>query len=139
MRNLPIAFVICANPEPIGLAIKHKYGLTTVSGDYEARRILEKFVDVYVDMSEPLMLDEFVYWLWKNAGKNMGDYAFIARLDESYVKAITTSIHHEMQPLSRLWKPTIRFMGICDCSGRRSIGSARAISRTAISSGAHGT
>jgi Cdc6-like AAA superfamily ATPase len=39
MRDLPLAFIVCANPEPIGLAIKHKYGLTTASGDYEARRI----------------------------------------------------------------------------------------------------
>jgi hypothetical protein len=87
MRNLPLAFIICANPEPIGLAIKHKYGLSTASGDYEARRILEKFVDVYVDMSEPIMLDEFVQWLWKDAGKYVGDYAFIFQLDATYISS----------------------------------------------------
>jgi hypothetical protein len=84
MRDIPIAFIICANPEPIGLAIKHKYGLSTASGDYEARRILEKFVDVYVDMSEPIMLDSFVQWLWKDLKKDIGDYAFIYRLDAAY-------------------------------------------------------
>jgi hypothetical protein len=45
MRNCPIVFVVCANPGPIGLAIKHRYGLQSDTGDYEARRILEKFVD----------------------------------------------------------------------------------------------
>lgn len=87
MRDLPLAFIICANPEPIGLAIKHKYGLSTASGDYEARRILEKFVDVYVDMSEPIMLDGFVKWLWKDAGKYIGDYAFIFHLDSTYISS----------------------------------------------------
>ena len=35
----------------IGLAIKHRYGLEYDGGDYEARRILEKFVDSYEDLS----------------------------------------------------------------------------------------
>jgi hypothetical protein len=85
MRNLPIAFVICANPDPIGLAIKHKYGLSTASSDYEARRILEKFVDIYVDMSEPIELDEFVTWLWREDNKNIDDYASLIFLDDTYV------------------------------------------------------
>jgi hypothetical protein len=85
MRGLPIAFIKCANPEPIGLAIKHKYGLSTLSGDYEARLILEKFVDVYVDTSESIMLDSFVRWPWKDGKKEIGDYAFIPRLNNAYV------------------------------------------------------
>jgi hypothetical protein len=67
MRNLPVAFVVCANPEPIGLAIKHRYGLQSDSGDYEARRILEKFVDSYEDLSEPMALAALVRPLWKSA------------------------------------------------------------------------
>jgi KAP family P-loop domain len=85
MRNLPIAFVICANPDPIGLAIKHKYGLSTASGDYEARRILEKFVDIYIDMSEPIELGEFVTWLWHEDNKSIEDYASLIFLDDTYV------------------------------------------------------
>lgn len=89
MRKLPIVFVVCANPDPIGCAIKHRYGLSTRSGDYEARRILEKFVDVYVDTSEPLALQEFVEWLWKeqtrlpgNAqGKSLGNAAALIGLE----------------------------------------------------------
>ena len=36
-------------------------------------------------LSEPMMLDSYVQWLWKNAKKDMGDYAFIFKLDEAYV------------------------------------------------------
>lgn len=67
MRNLPVAFVVCANPEPIGLAIKHRYGLESDVGDYEARRILEKFVDSYEDLSEQTSLEPIVRSLWKPA------------------------------------------------------------------------
>jgi hypothetical protein len=65
MRNLPIAFVMCANPEPIGLAIKHRYGLESDAGDYEARSILEKFVDSYQDLSGITELSPLVRALWK--------------------------------------------------------------------------
>lgn len=65
MRNLPIAFVMCANPEPIGLAIKHRYGLESDAGDYEARSILEKFVDSYQDLSGITELGPLIQALWK--------------------------------------------------------------------------
>ena len=65
MRDLPVAFVICANPEPIGLAIKHRYGLESDTGDYEARRILEKFVDSYEDLSESTSLRPLLEIMWK--------------------------------------------------------------------------
>jgi KAP family P-loop domain len=68
MRRLPTVFVLCANPEPIGLAIKHRYGLESEAGDYEARRILEKFVDAYEDFSEPVALGNLARTLWKEAG-----------------------------------------------------------------------
>jgi len=68
MRRLPVAFVMCANPEPIGLAIKHRYGLESASGDYESRRILEKFVDAYEDFTEPAPLGDLVFSLWNDAG-----------------------------------------------------------------------
>jgi hypothetical protein len=67
MRSLPVAFVVCANPEPIGLAIKHRYGLESDAGDYEARRILEKFVDSYEELSESVGLGALVSAMWKDA------------------------------------------------------------------------
>jgi KAP family P-loop domain len=66
MRQVPIAFVVCANPDPIGLAIKHRYGLESASGDYEARRILEKFVDAYQDFSEPSEIEGLVESIWNS-------------------------------------------------------------------------
>ncbi|MDO9710636.1 KAP family P-loop NTPase fold protein [Paracraurococcus lichenis] len=86
MRNLPIAFVICANPEPIGLSVRHKFGLHDAGSDYENRLILEKFIDIYVDMTEPLELGSFVRWLWEQQKRNIGDHALVHRLDELYVK-----------------------------------------------------
>jgi hypothetical protein len=65
MRDLPISFVVCANPEPIGLAIKHRYGLESETSDYEARRILEKFVDNYYDLGEAAPLRAVVEALWQ--------------------------------------------------------------------------
>lgn len=70
MRNLPIIFILCANPEPIGLAIKHRYGLASETGDYEARRILEKFVDSYEDLSEQTDLGPLVRSLWASPFRN---------------------------------------------------------------------
>jgi len=64
MRRLPVAFVVCANPDPIGLAIKHRYGLESVSSDYEARRILEKFVDAYEELSETANIGGLVSSIW---------------------------------------------------------------------------
>jgi len=69
MRRLPTAFIICANPEPIGLAIKHRYGLESEAGDYEARRILEKFVDAYEDFSESVALGDLARTIWAEAGQ----------------------------------------------------------------------
>ena len=65
MRRLPTLFIICANPEPIGLAIKHRYGLDSESGDYEARHILEKFVDAYENFSESVALGKLAKTLWE--------------------------------------------------------------------------
>lgn len=64
MRDLPVAFVIGANAEPIGLAIKHRYGLESDSSDYEARRILEKFVDSYEDLSQGEALGALIKEMW---------------------------------------------------------------------------
>lgn len=66
MRDLPVGFVIGANAEPIGLAIKHRYGLESDSSDYEARRILEKFVDSYEDLSAGEALGTLVQAMWKD-------------------------------------------------------------------------
>jgi hypothetical protein len=81
MRDLPVAFVVCANPEPIGLAIKHRYGLESESGDYEARRILEKFVDSYEDLSSTESLGPLVRAIWKEQR-----LPWIMEVDEANVK-----------------------------------------------------
>lgn len=81
MRDLPIVFVVCANPEPIGLAIKHRYGLESERGDYEARKILEKFVDSYEDLHEGTALRPIVEVLWKSV-----DTPWLIRIDEANVR-----------------------------------------------------
>jgi hypothetical protein len=65
MRDLPVVFVIAANAEPIGLAIKHRYGLESDTSDYEARRILEKFVDSYEDLSATESLGLLIQEMWQ--------------------------------------------------------------------------
>ncbi len=79
MRNIPIVFLLSANPEPIGLAVKHQYGLKSDVNDYEAKRILEKFVDTYVDMSDPLKLGDFVKHVWSD--KNIESLSTIHAID----------------------------------------------------------
>ena len=86
MRQVPICFTVFANPEPIGLAIKHRYGLDTPGSDFEARRILEKFVDTYIDMTEPIPLDDFARWLWQSQGLKVSQAALLMSLDQ-YVNA----------------------------------------------------
>jgi len=81
MRDLPVAFVVCANPEPIGLAIKHRYGLESEGGDYEARRILEKFVDSYEDLSSTESLGPLVRAIWKEQ-----ELPWIIQVDEANLK-----------------------------------------------------
>lgn len=62
MRNLPFFFVLAANPEPIGQAIQHKYGLDP--DDYESRRILEKFVDTCLELTDAVKLRYFIETKW---------------------------------------------------------------------------
>jgi DNA polymerase III delta prime subunit len=81
MRDLPVAFVVCANPEPIGLAIKHRYGLESEAGDYEARRILEKFVDSYQDLSATEYLSGLAQALWR--GQKL---PWIIKIDQANAK-----------------------------------------------------
>jgi hypothetical protein len=86
MREVPLLFLMCANPEPIGLAIKHRYGLDSPSSDYEARRILEKFVDTYVEMAEPLRLERYVKALWREQELDPAATSLITSIDERHVK-----------------------------------------------------
>jgi hypothetical protein len=83
MRDLPVAFVVCANPEPIGLAIKHRYGLESEAGDYEARRILEKFVDSYEDLSASEALGPLVQTMWRKES-----LPWIIQTDEANLKPV---------------------------------------------------
>lgn len=83
MRGIPIIFVLCANPDPIGQAIKHQYGLDPSSGDYETKRILEKFVDSYYDMSSPVRLTDHVTWLWSSFKHDPDDVCFASQVDKT--------------------------------------------------------
>jgi hypothetical protein len=46
-----------------------------------------KFVDLYVDMSEPIILDAYVQWIWQSTGRKIDNYALIARLDATYISS----------------------------------------------------
>jgi len=86
MRRAPLVFVLSVNPDPIGLAIKHQYGLDAANqvSDFEAKRILEKFVDSYSDMSEPVSLKDYAWDLWRNHD-SIANKSFIAQLDAQSV------------------------------------------------------
>jgi KAP family P-loop domain len=89
MRDLPVVFVIGANAEPIGLAIKHRYGLESDSSDYEARRILEKFVDAYEDLSTTEALGPLIKDMWEEE-----ELPWIMEIDASNV---TPRFHDDVQ------------------------------------------
>ena len=82
MRGVPLLFIISANPDPIGQAIKHQYGLDPRSGDYETKRILEKFVDTYFDMSDPIPLGDHVKGLWASKNILPDQVCFVSRVDD---------------------------------------------------------
>jgi len=82
MRNLPLAFVICANPDSIGLAIKHRYGLQSDESDYEARKILEKFVDSSEDLRAPVALAPLLRALWTEEFRKSKPW--VLAMDETY-------------------------------------------------------
>jgi len=105
MRRVPVAFILCANPEPIGLAIKHRYGLESDTGDYEARRILEKFVDGYEDFLEPVPLGKLIKIMWCRTDRELQPWVLAVddanpgiKFEENVVKnatgydAMTTTI-----------------------------------------------
>jgi hypothetical protein len=81
MLNVPLIFVLAVNPEPIGQAIKHQFGLESEWGDYEARKILEKFVDQYFDIGDNGTIVPFVESLWSAERLQLNDSCFIARAD----------------------------------------------------------
>jgi hypothetical protein len=82
MRGIRIAFVLVANPKPIGMAIRHQFGLDSSHDEFEAGRILEKFVDTYVDLSETESLGGYVESLWDRLlPKRLSDSSFIVGLD----------------------------------------------------------
>lgn len=61
-RSLPLLFVLSVNPEPIGMAIKNRYGFDKEVNDYESVRILEKFVDVKFDIINDINLHAFMQY-----------------------------------------------------------------------------
>jgi|JI10StandDraft_1071094.scaffolds.fasta_scaffold03647_20 hypothetical protein len=81
MRGLPFIFVVATNPDPIGLAIKHQYGLSSDNNEFESRCILEKFVDSAIDLSSQVSLGEFVRKLWKRRNRNVDKATFVQLVD----------------------------------------------------------
>ena len=81
MLDVPLVFVLSVNPDPIGQAIKHQFGLESEWGDYEARKILEKFVDQYLGMEENDSIVPYVRSLWSANGLDLSKSCFIARAD----------------------------------------------------------
>jgi hypothetical protein len=66
-RGLPLLFILSVNPEPIGMAIKKRYGFDQEVSDFESIRILEKFVDVKFDIINDINLYAFMkYHFEKN-------------------------------------------------------------------------
>ena len=59
-HGLPLLFVLSVNPEPIGMAIKNRYGFDQEVNDFESVRILEKFVDVKFDIVNDVNLYDFI-------------------------------------------------------------------------------
>jgi hypothetical protein len=84
MTGVPLLFVLCANPEPIGMAVRHRFGLTDVADDYETRRILEKFVDSLLDMSHQTSLGPVVSQFWKPDSRWLPETPWILQLDERW-------------------------------------------------------
>jgi len=93
MRSVPVVFVVCANPDPIGQAIKHRYGLESGKGDYEARRILEKFVDAYEDLGEPVELAGFVAQLWASSAAMTPWIISVDKLNSAGLEATEWGFH----------------------------------------------
>ena len=81
MRSVPIVFVLSINPDPVGQAIKHQFGLASEWGDYEARRILEKFVDHYIEMDNNTTIVAYVRAIWEGAGLAVDRACFVERVD----------------------------------------------------------
>ncbi|MDX2242535.1 MAG: P-loop NTPase fold protein [Leptolyngbyaceae cyanobacterium bins.302] len=81
MRDLPFVFVVATNPDPIGLAIKHQYGLNTDRNEFEARCILEKFVDSAIDLNEQVSLGRLVERFWTSKKITAHKATFIHDLD----------------------------------------------------------
>jgi len=96
MRSVPVVFVVCANPDPIGQAIKHRYGLESGKGDYEARRILEKFVDAYEDLGEPVELAGFVAQLWASSAAMTPWIISVDKLNSAGLEATEWGFHHNV-------------------------------------------
>ncbi len=87
MTGVPLLFVLCANPEPIGLAVRHRYGLADVADDYETRRILEKFVDSLLDMGHQKSLGQVVAQFWKPDEAWLPETPWILQIDERWCQA----------------------------------------------------
>lgn len=81
MRNTPIIFVMAINPDPIGQAIRHQFGLSGEYGDFDARRIIEKFVDDFVEMSASHSIWPFVSSMFHDAQLDPDEATFAGRID----------------------------------------------------------
>jgi KAP family P-loop domain len=83
MSEIKIVFLLAVNPFPIGLAMKKQYGFEEVKNDFEAERIVEKFVDNYISLSDTMVLGNFVIDIWKNYFKEESYLPFIVSVDKN--------------------------------------------------------
>lgn len=82
MRGIPIIFLLSVNPDPIGAAIRHQYGLESEISEYETRRILEKFVDTHLDMAESISLGPLVHQII-DLNSNANVVGVVQRMDRN--------------------------------------------------------
>ncbi len=81
-QGLPLLFVLSVNPEPIGMAIKNKYGFDQELNDFESVRILEKFVDVKFDIENDVNLYRFFKHHFE-----INNYASISKMPDTLKQA----------------------------------------------------
>lgn len=80
LSRVPFFFVIAINPDPIGRYIKKEFGLDE-SDDYDALKILEKFVDSSFSLTNGRPLGDFIVDLWERQGLRVSDSAFFIGAD----------------------------------------------------------
>lgn len=83
--NVPLFFVLAANPQPIGRAIQKKFGLDNDDG-FESINILEKFVDTSSFIDKTRSLESFIDTSWRRLGLNPREHSTVLALSTNSSK-----------------------------------------------------